>query len=124
MLQTDIDSQWRKKVLKLSQRRWFSQLFQEKGVIEINRLLTAFGKNTKAELRLGTNHLKIMISDEVSLTTKLLEGAFPNYKKVIPSQTANPLYINKEVLRGGLNRAAVLASDRNPLVKMNITKKN
>ena len=52
----------------------------------------------------------------------MLEGAFPNYKKVIPSQTANPLYINKEVLRGGLNRAAVLASDRNPLVKMNITK--
>ena len=59
---------------------WFSQLFQE-NIIEINLLLAAFGKNTKAELRLGTNHLKIMISDEVSLTTKLLEGAFPPIKK-------------------------------------------
>ena len=108
--------------IKVESETLVQSIIPRKGVIEINRLLTAFGKNTKAELRLGTNHLKIMISDEVSLTTKLLEGAFPNYKKVIPSQTANPLYINKEVLRGGLNRAAVLASDRNPLVKMNITK--
>ena len=36
-------------------------------------------------------------------------------------QTSTPLFIGKEILKGGLNRAAVLASDRNPLVKMNIT---
>lgn len=97
-------------------------IIPRKGVIEINRLLSGFDKTTQAEVRLGTNHLKITISDEVSLTTKLLEGAFPNYNKVIPSQTLTPLHIDKEVLRGGLNRAAVLASDRNPLVKMNISR--
>lgn len=108
--------------VKTQTEELIQSIIPRKGVIEINRLLNAFDKSTKAYLSLGTNHLKVMIRDEVSLSTKLLEGSFPNYRKVIPAQTETPLYIDKEVLRGGLNRAAILASDRNPLVKMNITK--
>ncbi|MEC8147204.1 MAG: DNA polymerase III subunit beta [Pseudomonadota bacterium] len=109
------------KRIKVNPRELIQSIIPRKGILEISRLLSSFDKSSKVNLMIGTNHFKVMVKNEVSLTTKLLEGSFPNYKKVIPMQTSTPLFIGKEILKGGLNRAAVLASDRNPLVKMNIT---
>ena len=96
-------------------------IIPRKGVIEISRLLAGRPKEQEIVLELGSNHLRLSVK-EASLTTKLLEGAFPDYSKVIPEEGDTPILVNKETLKGGINRAAVLSSDRNPLIRMAFSK--
>ncbi len=104
-----------------NERTNYRCIIPRKGVMEINRLISSGGPNSEVELFLGENHLKIKIKD-ASLTTKLLEGTFPDYRKVIPEEGKTPVLVKKEDLRGGVSRAAVLSSERNPLIRMSFVK--
>jgi DNA polymerase-3 subunit beta len=46
------------------------------------------------------------------LTTKLIEGRFPDYERVIPTDHTQCLVVEREHLREVLNRAAIVASDK------------
>lgn len=46
------------------------------------------------------------------LTTKLIEGRFPDYERVIPSENTQQLVVEREHFREVLNRAAIVASDK------------
>ena len=56
-----------------------------KGVLELQRVLTDEGV---AELAIGTNHVRAQIGD-VRFTSKLIDGRFPEYSRVIPAAPAN-----------------------------------
>ena len=92
-------------------------IIPRKGVLEISRLLSSRSRDEEVVVEFGTNHMRLRVSD-VCLTTKLLEGTFPDYSKVIPEEGESPVMVNRETLKGGINRAAVLSSDRNPLIRM------
>ena len=54
-----------------------------KGVLELLRL---FGDNeVEATIRIGANHIRLVLGD-VCLTSKLIEGKFPDYQRVIPAR--------------------------------------
>ena len=55
-----------------------------KGVLELNRLLDGEGD---VELSLGTNHIRVNL-DGIRLTSKLIDGRFPEYSRVIPNDPA------------------------------------
>jgi DNA polymerase III subunit beta len=52
-----------------------------KGVLELQRILTPEGV---ADLAIGTNHVRAQIGD-VRFTSKLIDGRFPEYSRVIPA---------------------------------------
>ena len=52
-----------------------------KGVLELQRILVAEGK---IELAIGTNHIRAQIG-EIRFTSKLIDGNFPEYGRVIPA---------------------------------------
>ena len=79
-----------------------------KGVLELQRLLTGEGDVT---LELGDNHIRIEL-DGNRFTSKLIDGRFPEYERVIPSQTDNQLSANREALRGALQRTAILSNEK------------
>ncbi len=79
-----------------------------KGVLELQRLMTGQG-DLKVEL--GTNHIRIHL-DGNRFTSKLIDGRFPEYERVIPKATENQLTADRELLMGALQRTAILSNEK------------
>jgi len=54
------------------------------------------------------------------LTSRLLDGQYPNYKKIIPETFACQMTIERKVFLSSLERIAVLANQKNGVVKLNL----
>ena len=80
-----------------------------KGVAEISRLLSA--ANDSVGLSFGSNHLKVN-SAQQSLTTKLVDGRFPDYERVIPQGSDKHVIADREMLKAGLSRASILSNEK------------
>ncbi len=80
-----------------------------KGVLEIARLLD--GDNENLQLQLGGNHLRVQ-SGAYTLTTKLVDGQFPDYEKVVPSDGSRFLVGDRETLRQAFQRASILSNEK------------
>lgn len=84
-------------------------IIPRKGVTEIVRLLS--GADESVGLAIGGNHLKVTTSRQV-LTTKLVDGRFPDYERVIPRAGEKHVYADREVLKAGLARASILSNEK------------
>jgi len=80
-----------------------------KGVLELARLLAE--GDGDVSLALGKNHLRASIG-EFTLTTKLVDGRFPEYEKVIPRHAGNSLLADRESLRQAFLRASILSNEK------------
>ena len=94
-------------------------ILPRKGVIELQRLLN---KEGKIEILLGSNHIRVKF-DDVCFTSKLIDGNFPEYQRVIPANPENKLKVNTEKLKGALSRAAILSNEKYRGIRL-ILKKN
>lgn len=79
-----------------------------KGVLELQRIL---GSEGTVELSIGTNHVRAQISD-IRFTSKLIDGRFPEYSRVIPASPAHTLKADREVFRHALQRTAILSNEK------------
>ena len=79
-----------------------------KGVVELQRLLS---KDGELKLELGDNHVRVRAGD-IRFTSKLIDGRFPDYQRVIPSQARNTMLADRDALRHALGRAAILANEK------------
>lgn len=79
-----------------------------KGVLELQRLL---GTEGTVELIIGTNHVRAQIGD-IRFTSKLIDGRFPEYSRVIPSNPPRSVLADREILRAALQRTAILANEK------------
>jgi DNA polymerase-3 subunit beta len=79
-----------------------------KGVLELQRVLTDEGP---ADICIGTNHVRAQIGD-VRFTSKLIDGRFPEYSRVIPAAAANAIRADRDVLRQALQRTAILSNEK------------
>ena len=86
-----------------------------KGVLELQRLLE--GGDGLVELELARNHLRMRRQD-VSFTSKLIDGRFPDYEAVIPIGADKTVEVDREVLRSALQRAAILSNEKFRGVKL------
>ncbi|HEU4623544.1 MAG TPA: DNA polymerase III subunit beta [Steroidobacteraceae bacterium] len=79
-----------------------------KGVLELQRVL---GTEGTLELAVGTNHIRAQIGS-VRFTSKLIDGRFPEYGRVIPSNPSKVVEADREVLRSALQRTAILSNEK------------
>lgn len=79
-----------------------------KGVLELQRLLDGEGDIT---LALGVNHIRAEIGD-VRLTSKLIDGKFPEYNRVFPTQSPRIASAPREAFRAALQRTAILSNEK------------
>ncbi|MEZ5446649.1 MAG: DNA polymerase III subunit beta [Gammaproteobacteria bacterium] len=80
-----------------------------KGVGEIVRLLAE--ATGEVELQVGPAHLKVL-SPVRTITTKLIDGKFPDYQRVIPAKSDKIVTGDRETLRQGLARTSILSSEK------------
>ncbi len=79
-----------------------------KGVLELQRLL---GTEGDVEITIGSNHIRAQIGD-VRFTSKLIDGRFPEYSRVIPAAPPKAVVADREMLRSALQRTAILANEK------------
>lgn len=92
-------------------------IMPRKGVLELQRLLE--DGDGEIVLEVGNNHLRVSRSD-VTFSTKLIEGKFPDYEAVIPIGADKEIKINRELFRNALQRAAILSNEKFKGVKLDI----
>jgi DNA polymerase-3 subunit beta len=79
-----------------------------KGVLELQRIL---GTEGTVELAIGTNHVRAQIGD-IRFSSKLIDGRFPEYGRVIPSSPPKQVQADRELLRNALQRTAILSNEK------------
>ena len=89
-----------------------------KGVLELQRVLTDEGT---AALAIGTNHVRAQIGD-VRFTSKLIDGRFPEYSRVIPAAPPAAIRADRDVLRQALQRTAILSNEKYRGIRMTVKK--
>ena len=94
-----------------------SFIVPRKGVLELARLVTS--EESELRVRVGTNAVQLEIGN-VRFTSKLIDGRFPDYGRVIPEAEAcdKQLSMDRESLRQCLVRTSVLSSDKHRTVRL------
>jgi len=85
-------------------------IIPRKGILELSRLL-ADGGDEAVELVLGTNHIRAT-TQNFTFTSKLVDGKFPDYDRVLPKGGDKILVANRNDLRQALNRTAILSNEK------------
>lgn len=80
-----------------------------KGVLELGRLLD--DGDDAVVLHLGANHLRVTLG-AYTLTTKLVDGKFPDYEKVVPRRAERSMNGDRESLKQAFNRASILSNEK------------
>ena len=82
-----------------------------KAITELNRLLSDSDELIK--ISLSANHLNITFAN-LNFTTKLIDGRFPDYQRVIPPSElcTKIILVDRLVLKQSLSRIAVLSSEK------------
>ncbi|TKR30134.1 DNA polymerase III subunit beta [Luteimonas gilva] len=89
-----------------------------KGVQELQRLLEGGDRNL--ELELGRSHIRVK-RDDVTFTSKLIDGRFPDYEAVIPIGADREVKVDREALRASLQRAAILSNEKYRGVRVEVS---
>lgn len=91
-----------------------SVLVPSRALRELERLL---GDAEQITLRLGEREAAFEVGD-LRLTTRLIEGEFPNYRGLIPASHPNRLTVGREVLVEAVRRVKLMAREPNTPVRM------
>jgi DNA polymerase-3 subunit beta len=83
-------------------------ILPRKGVLELQRIL---GGEGEIELAIGTNHLRVQIGD-VRFTSKLIDGKFPEYGRVIPAKPPHVMSASRDLLKQALQRTSILSNEK------------
>lgn len=96
-----------------------SIILPRKAVNEINRIIGSFNniKEVLAEFTYNNNNFIIKINDFL-IKTKLIEGVYPNFNKVIPQQTDNVIEIDKSMFKNSLNVISKVVNQQYKGVKL------
>ncbi len=92
-------------------------ILPRKTVLELQRLLK--DEDTSIEMRFAGNQAKFVFSG-MEFVTKLVEGKFPDYNRVIPKNHKNAVTLGRAPLLASLQRAAILTSEKFKGVRVNI----
>ncbi len=84
-------------------------IIPRKTIMELQRLLE--DNDDPVSIAIATNQVKFNFSD-IELISKLGEGKFPDYTRVIPKAYKNNFTIGRELLLRSLQRAAIMTSDK------------
>jgi DNA polymerase-3 subunit beta len=96
-------------------------ILPRKTVLELQRLLRdeKDGDDGAIEMRFAGNQAKFSFSG-MEFVSKLVEGKFPDYNRVIPKNHKNAVTLGRAPLLASLQRAAILTSEKFKGVRVNI----
>ncbi|MEO5692354.1 MAG: DNA polymerase III subunit beta [Usitatibacter sp.] len=94
-------------------------ILPRKTVLELIKLLS--DTDEPVALAIGSNQARFTFGD-IEIVSKIVEGKFPDYQKVIPTTHKNRVSIDRATLARSLNRAAILSNEKIRGVRLVFTK--
>jgi DNA polymerase-3 subunit beta len=91
-------------------------LIPSRALAELQRVL---GAAAEAEVRLGTTEASFQVGG-VKLTTRLIEGEFPNVLNLVPASYPNKLTVHRDALLDAVKRVKLLVRDQTTPVRMSL----
>jgi DNA polymerase III subunit beta len=79
-----------------------------KGILELQRILVGDGE---LELSIGTNHVRAKVG-EIRFTSKLIDGKFPEYSRVVPANPPRTMSAARDGFRAALQRTSILSNEK------------
>ena len=84
-------------------------ILPRKTVLELNRLLV--DSDDPLNITLTPNQVRFTFGSVV-LVSKLIDGKFPDYERVVPSSLKNHMKVGRQTLMQAMNRAAILTNEK------------
>ena len=92
-------------------------IIPRKAVSELRKLLD--DEPQEVEVKLSETRAEFSVRD-VRLTTKLIDGTFPEYKRVIPKGNDKIISVSVNLLSAAVDRVSTIASDKSRAIKLNM----
>ncbi|MEC8427284.1 MAG: DNA polymerase III subunit beta [Pseudomonadota bacterium] len=96
------------RAVSVSTAETVQSILPRKGVMELSRLLDG---EDNAEVVLGSNHIRV-VTEEYTFTSKLVDGKFPDYERVLPKGGDKTVFGNRNELRQAFGRTAILSNEK------------
>ncbi len=93
-------------------------IMPRKGIQELLRLLE--DTEIPALVLISLNHIRVVLP-ETRFTSKLIDGKFPDYQKVIPKTNSKSVFANKEGLKQALTRTSILSNEKYRGVRLTLS---
>lgn len=95
-----------------------SVIVPRKAVGELSKLIDEF----EGDVRIGITDSRARFTfGSVEVTTKLIDGTFPDYQRVIPTENNNILQVSSDAFRQAVDRVSTVSADKTRSVKMRIS---
>jgi DNA polymerase III subunit beta len=94
-------------------------IIPRKGVIELLRLLD--DSDGEVLVSIMSNHIRVAHAS-FSFTSKLIDGRFPDYERILPKNGDKSFSISREALKQSLTRAAILSNEKIRGIKLQLRK--
>jgi DNA polymerase-3 subunit beta len=96
-------------------------IIPRKAVLELSRLLEP--GDSPANCVLSQNHLRVE-TNALVFTTKLIDGKFPDYQRVIPVDGNKTMEVNRETLKDSMSRIAILSNEKYRGIRLTLSSGN
>jgi DNA polymerase-3 subunit beta len=96
-------------------------ILPRKGVIELSKLL--MDEDADIAVVIGSNHLRATTND-FTFTSKLVDGKFPDYERVLPKSVDKILLGSRQELRQAFSRTAILSNEKYRGVRLKLSNDN
>lgn len=93
-------------------------IIPRKGVLEMLRLLP--DDDGSLTLSLGNNHIRLE-DTAFSFSSKLIDGRFPDYRRVIPRNSTKQVTAHRPLLKDACTRASILSNEKYRGVRFNLS---
>ncbi len=108
-------SRWRRR----RQRRHAGIIVPRKAVAEIQKLVEDGGETVGVEI--SSAKVRFSFSSGVTLISKLIDGTFPDYARVIPTGNDKRLTVERDQFAKAVDRVSTISSERGRAVKLAMT---
>lgn len=99
----------------------FEELIQailpRKGVLEASKVLASSEQDCTLEL--NSNHIRITLG-HFTFTSKLIDGRFPDYDKVLPKNANHLMVAKKDRIKDAFSRASILCNEKFRGIRLNL----
>ncbi len=92
-------------------------IIPKKTIYELCKLLSEIDKDIY--ISISSNKI-IFIIENIIFISKLIDGSFPDYKRVIPKDNLNILKVNREILLSAVDRVSTIANEKSPVIKFKL----
>lgn len=102
----------------LDQDTGLQVILPRKAVLELARLLSE--TDDLIEIDVSSNHIRFRMG-ETSFTSKLIDGKFPDYQRVIPANTDKEITADRDQLKQALMRTSILSNEKYRGIRFNFS---